>query len=349
VALAAAVAVCSAPTANAELGDTVTRTEPSGVLVMPFDVTENRVSFQIVSRTGDNLGGDPIATHWSFWSKDCGHLADVFICLTPNDTVIVDPTNLHNVADDNTDLGGKIDLSVFGDRAKGLLTVTAFEAGSSGCTVLDPTSVIDNQIVGGWTIANTTTNAGFGNDAIGMNLIDGAGFPDLSILTPAGIRIQSANPEDLEDSEVMLITIEQSEESGNGDFIGTEVGPIPRSFELSNGERAHVCCNVAYVDNLEARISLPDVCFDCVGFAPIADSVAGEGETSIIPPALTITSSGFVHLTNCRVLNDLAENDPFVDDIAESNLDQFIFAFHGMAVGPFGTSISGKYTNASLF
>ena len=341
VALAAAVALCPATRANADVGDTVFRTDPAGVLVMPFDVTANKVSFEIVSRIGDNLGGDPIATHWSFWSKDCDHLADVFICLTPNDTVVVDPTNLHNVATDNSDLGGKTDLRAFGDRAKGMLTVTAFDAASgSGCSVLDPDATRDSQIVGGWTIANSTTNAAFGGDAIGLNPND-ASFPDSSVLDPAGIRIQSVNPESLTDSEVILIDVESA--AGNGAFLDSEIGPIPRSFQRSNGTRAHVCCDVAYIDNIEARISLPDFCFDCVGFDPISDNVAEAGETSIIPPATTITTSGFLHMTNCIA----ATSDPTADpDLLGADFEQFLFAFHGMAVGPFGTSVMGRYTSS---
>ena len=65
VAMAAAVASLSS-VAQADLDGTDTYTEPAGTLVMPFDVTTNKRSFQLVSRIGNSLGTfDPIATHWS--------------------------------------------------------------------------------------------------------------------------------------------------------------------------------------------------------------------------------------------------------------------------------------------
>ena len=107
---------------------------------MPFDVTTNKASFQIVSRIG---GGDPvIGTHWSYWSKDCRHLADVFICLTHDDTVVVDPTALQGEIQSpnpptNTKTGPVINLS----GELGMVTVTAFtvDTGASGleCRIAD--------------------------------------------------------------------------------------------------------------------------------------------------------------------------------------------------------------------
>jgi hypothetical protein len=353
VALMGAMALAYAPQASADLGGTVTYTEPSGTLIMPYDNTEGHQSFQIISRIGDDLAGDTIATHWSFWSKDCEHLADIFVCLTPNDTTVVDPANLQNevqTGNENSKIGGIIDLT----GTKGLVVVTAFEkaSGSTGCQVLDPQAVIENQIVGGWTIANVGTSSSFSHDAIGFNL-DTAGFPDPAVLgdgetTFPGLKIQSFNPTTLEDSEIILLAIEFSADSGNGSFIGSEVGPLTRFFGLSNGDTARVCCNVAYVDNVESRISLPDFCFKCVGFAPIVDALAETGETAIIPPITTIDAPGYLHLTNCESQQlDPADGGPSL--LGSENSDQFLFGFHGMAVGPFGAVVSGKYTNVDFF
>ena len=352
VALAGAIALAYAPQASADLSGTVTFTEPSEVLVMPYDQTKDHQSFEIISRIGDNLGGDTIATHWAFWSKDCEHLADIFVCLTPNDTTVVDPSKLQNEiqsSNENKKIGGIIDLS----GTKGLVTVTAFESdsGSSGCQILDPQAVLENQIVGGWTIANTSTSSSFSHDGIGMNL-ETNGFPDAAILgdgetTFPGLKIQSFNPSSLQDSEVILLAIEFSADSGNGEFIGSEVGPLTRSFQLSDGTFARVCCNVAYVDNVESRISLPDFCFNCVGFAPITSALATEGESAIIPPITTINSPGFLHLTNCESQQvDPSDGGPTL--LGSENADQFLFGFHGMAVGPFGAVVTGKYTNADF-
>src|SRR5205085_12668213 len=41
-------ACCTATAAHAELGGTVTRTEPAGTLIMPFDSTSGKASFQRV-------------------------------------------------------------------------------------------------------------------------------------------------------------------------------------------------------------------------------------------------------------------------------------------------------------
>jgi hypothetical protein len=339
VALAGAMALTFASRASADLASTITFTEPAETLVMPFDVSTGKASFQIVSRIG---GGDPvIATHWSYWSKDCRHLADVLICLTRDDTVVVDPTALQGeiqTATANTKTGPIINLT----GELGMVTVTAFTASvDSGerreCVIDDTTLVLPDQLVGSWTIANTATHAAFGHDAIGMST---QAFPDALTFfgdssTFLPFFIQTFNPESLTDSEVIFITTEISPTSGNGRFQGNEIGPL--SFPGS----PKVCCDAAFIDNLEVVVSLPDVCFDCVGFAAISDSLAAEGTTALIPPTTAVNSSGLLQLTNCIV------NDPIDDpgtSIGDSSEPRFIFAFHGQAVGPFGTISNGKYT-----
>ena len=339
MALAAAMTLTLTSRASADLGGTITFTEPAETLVMPFDLSTGKGSFEIVSRIG---GGDPvIATHWSYWSKDCRHLADVLICLTRDDTIVVDPTKLQGSfqADTgNQGVGAIIDLT----GEQGMLTVTAFTASEDSlnrreCVIPDPTAVVADQLVGSWTIANTGTNSAFGHDAIGMSTQN---FPDAATFfgdssTRLPFFLQTFNPESLTDSEVILITVEFGDFSGNGRFQGAEIGPItfPGSPKL--------CCDATFIDNLEVPVSLPDVCFDCVGFAAIADSLAPEGTTALIPPTTAINSSGLLQLTNCTV--DDPEATPGTS-IGESSQTQFIFAFHGQAVGPFGTIDNGKYT-----
>jgi hypothetical protein len=354
VALAGAMALTLTSPASADLAGTISFTEPSETLIMPFDVTTGKQSFAIVSRIG---GGDPvIATHWSYWSKDCRHLADVFICLTNQDTVVVDPTALQGeIQSPNPPQNNKVGPIINLTGEKGFVTVTSFTAdtGASGleCSVIDPTAVLADQIVGSWTIANSGTSSAFGHDAIGMST---ANFPDAATFlgdssTRLPFYVQTFNPDSLEDSEVILLTVEFSEFSGNGRFQGSEIGPI--SFAGS----PKVCCDATFIDNLEVPTSLPDICFDCVGFAPIADAVAeGEGddcdldeappgcrEVSLIPPTTAVNSSGLLELTNCTV--DDPEATPGTS-IGESSQTQFLFAFHGQAVGPFGTVANGKYT-----
>lgn len=337
VALAGTMALTSSR-ANADLTSTITYSEPSQTLVMPFDATTGKTSFEIVSRIGS--GDGVIATHWSYWSKDCRHLADVLICLTRDDTIVVDPTSLQGEFQGptaNTKTGPVINLS----GEEGLVTVTSFTASADSqarreCAIPDPTATVADQIVGSWTIANNTTHASFGHEAIGMTT---AAFPDAStFLGNAGTLkpffIQTFNPTTLTDSEVIFLTVEFSAATGNGRFQGSEIAPI--TFDSPK-----VCCNATFIDNLEVAVSLPDVCYDCAGFAPISANVATAGETPLIPPTTAVNSSGLLEISNCSVIDQANPGRTIIGDSSET---QFIFAFHGQAVGPFGTSASIKYT-----
>jgi hypothetical protein len=338
--LSAAALMVSAQSASAQgLGGALNMEGPASALIMPFDVTDGRASFQLVSRIGGN-GAPAIATHWSFWSESCDHLADVFICLTPRDTVVVDPTALQGQVQngtENVNTGPVINLA----GEKGFVTVTAFDAdeNSSTCSVADPEALHDTpSLIGSWVVANTSTNAAFGNNAIGV--LDGQTLPDPSsffLVGPVGggLFLQTFNPLDLQDSEVFFIGV--AFPGGNAEFFESEIGPIPSS--LSNGSA--VCCNAAYYDNVETQISLPDVCLNCSTTLKIAENeaLAAIELDPIIPASIPAETSGFVRLTNCKVGS--ADGDI---DIADSDPVSFLFAYHGMAVGPFGTAVMGRYT-----
>ena len=340
----AGVALATCPVQAAELGDTVTTMEPAVALIMPFDVTDGRASFQLVSRIGGE-DSDPIATHWSFWSESCDHLADVFICLTPRDTIVVDPTALQGQVQDgqeNTNTGPVINLS----GEKGFITITAFDAdtNSQTCEPEDPESVSATpSIIGSWVVANTSTNAAFGNNAIGV--VDGQTLPaggDFFLTGPvaAGLFLQTFDPTSLQDSEVFFIGV--ASPAGNAQFAETEIGPIPAA--LSNG--AAVCCNAQFYDNVESFVSLPDICLTCSGTAKIAENeaLAAIDLPAIIPASIPADTSGFVRLTNCSVGSDEG-NIPIGDTTINGvDLTTFLFAYHGMAVGPFGTGAMGRYT-----
>jgi hypothetical protein len=342
VALAAAVGLW-VPAAHADLDGAVVYVEPAGALIMPFDQTENNQSYQIVTRLGNTTSG-PIATHWSYWSADCRHLFDVFVCLTQNDTKVMDPSKVQGEIQSpnppmNNPIGASRDLT--GER--GMVTVTAYfaDTGPSGleCNVPDVQNLADNEIVGAWVIANTATNAAYGTDAIGISNADGGVLPEAEIIDVSGeggpgIFIQTFNPLDLGDSEVILLGVESA--AGNGRFRDVEVGPIRRAIAPG----ANVCCDASYTDNLEITVSLPDVCFLCTGFNPISDIQAEAGETSIIPPNVTLDRPGFVHLRNCTTLNE----EGLPDLISDAGFSQFIFGYHGQAVGQFGTVVSAKYS-----
>jgi hypothetical protein len=340
--------------AAGELGGAVTFMEPARALVMPFDETTNKKSFQIVSRIGgDDTGSGVIATHWSYWSKNCDHLADVFICLTRKDTVVVDPTALQGeIQSPNPPQNNKVGPIVNLTGKSGMVTVTAYEAstGNSGlaCDISGVDLTVADAIVGAWTIANTTTNAAFGNDAIGLDAAGenggGGDLPSAATFlgddtTRVPFYIETYNPSDLTDSDVILITVESSVTSGNGRFQGFEIGP----FSQNGSPKA--CCDLSFIDNLEVVTSLPDFCFDCVGNAPIADNVAETGEVSLIPAITTVTSSGMLEVSNCSTLSPPEVGVSGLSSIGtDSDLLQFLFGFHGMAVGPFGTVVKAKYT-----
>ena len=69
--------------------------------------------------------------------------------------------------------------------------------------------------------------------------------------------------------------------------------------------------------------------------------MAEEGEVSLIPPTTAINSSGLLELTNCTVTDP---DDGAIVSIGENSVPQFIFGFHGQAVGPFGAVVKAKYT-----
>ena len=340
----AAALLAAVPARAQELGGTVSFVQPAVALVMPFDVTEGRQSFELVSRIGGE-DSSTTATHWSFWSESCDHLADVFICLTLRDTVVVDPMALQGQVQSgqtNTNTGPVINLS----GEKGFVTVTAFDASDESvtCQPADPETVSATpSLIGSWVVSNTASNATFGNNAIGI--VDGQTLPagsDFFLTGPVGggMFLNTYNPLDLTDSEVFFIGV--AFPAGNAEFADSEIGPIPAA--LSNGSA--VCCNAQYYNNVESFVSLPDVCVTCSSSAKVSDSegLADIDLPVVIPRSVVAVSSGFVRLTNCQVGSDEG-NVPIGDTTINGvDLTTFLFGFHGMAVGPYGTSAIGRYT-----
>jgi hypothetical protein len=315
--IAVALVVALGAIAHAQqLPEPPSQVDPAGVLVMPFDVTANHASFELVSRIGRSATGGAVRTHWVFWSADCRHLADVFISLTPRDTVVVDPTRLQGqvqVEDppENRPQGPVVDLS--GER--GIAIVTAF----------DEQGVIAPEIAGAWTIGDTRTLASYGTDAAGVSR-DGS-LPGPELLA-GGVAVQTFNPHLLEGSQAILIGVQAS---------GGEVTPITRASDALGG--AHVCCAATVSDNLEFGVSIPDVCFACATFAPITAALAADGESSLLPPQVDLASSGILQLSNCRSGNA----DGSVSPLGEGDAEQILIAYHGQVVGPFGVVLSGRY------
>jgi hypothetical protein len=303
--------------------------EPATALVMPFDATAGKVSFQLVSRIG---GSETVATHWSYWAADGRHLFDVMVCLTPNDTKVMDDGAVQGevqVAGTNQRTGVAGDLS--GER--GIVVVVAYETAAGGgesvCRPRDPAApTAERALIGSWTIANPSSNAAFGGDAIGLAP---DALPDPHHLE-GRLWISTFNPESLDDSEVILIGLQTM--AGSGAFTDAEPGLI--DAPLPNG--AHVCCDVGFVDTLENRLSLPSVCFEGVGFGTMKPDGAATNEVGLLPPTAAINTAGALELTGCVTVGD--DGQPSTIGL---DRPQFLFAFHGQAVGPFGTVVSGTY------
>jgi hypothetical protein len=315
VAALVAILVAAAPPVGAQTAGLVDL-QPATVLVMPFDVTANHSSFMVVSRIGDTLHGRAVDTHWIFYSADCGHLADLSIALTENDTVIVDATHIQSQTQDpgtpvNEPHGPIVDLT--GER--GIVTVT----------VQPPPGVSSAQLIGSWTIADRAAGAAFGANAVGF-----AGFalPDVATLALEGLVIPTFDPGALDTSEVVIIGLEQQ---------GDSIAPIARPSAGLGG--AHVCCNAAITDTLENVASVPDVCFACALFAPVAPTRRPSDDPPVVPLASSPSSAGTVVLRACRS----AGQDGTPVPLGTGGVPQYLVAFHGQAVGPFGVVTSGKY------
>jgi hypothetical protein len=319
-AVALAVAVLGARTSHALVDDPFTSyTQPANALLMPYDVTAGHVTFLLVSNvSGGTSTIAAVSSHWSFWSENCDHLADVSICLTLNDTVVVDPTNLSAIDVGNFPVGPVIDLS----GTRGFVTVTAYATDE---TCGDPSvkgfQLVDNAIVGSYTFANTSSGAAFGNDSIGLGVDPTGSFTDLPDIelspdsTTGFLDIQTFNPATLEDSQVVLLAVREN----TGKLAG-ELGPIG----------GNVRANVNYYDNLEINTSLPGISIPCALFT----SVRNTDDPSLIPSTVTVASSGVVRLTNLQ-----APGGP-----VGVSTDTFVYGSHGQAVGQFGGSTNAKYS-----
>jgi len=317
--------------ADADLDGMATMQGPASTLIMPFDTTVNHASFQIVTYVGVEFPAVEV-THWSYWAEDGRHLTDVFVCMTDRDTKVMDPRRVqgetqHSFPPRNVGMGEPVDLT--GER--GIVIVTAFEPVFGNlpisCGTVSTDGVLPKRLLGGWVIANTATNAAFGGDAFGMTPNS---LPDAAVFLEAGIRVSVLNPESLGDSAVIFLTSETSA----GVFGSSELGPIQRA--RADGPR--VCCSVAFTDDLEMTVSLPDVCFDAAAFRPISDRQAGNSEIPIIPPTESIAAPGTLRVGACQVADEEGGTVPL-----GTSFEQFLFVIHGQSLGPFGFATNGKY------
>jgi hypothetical protein len=324
-AVALAVGVLGAGKSHALVDDPFTSfTQPANALVMPFDQTEGHATFFLVSNiSGLSPAGDGfiagVTTHWSYWSENCDHLADVYVCLTLNDTVVVSPSEISAIDAGNNPIGPQIDLS--GNRGFVVVTAYATDEICSDSSVRG-NILVDDAIVGTYTFADIESQASFGNDAIGLGTDFSGSFTELpgdDFIDYDGFSIQTFNPEDLDDSTVVLLSLK--EQSGSGGTAPHEIGP----------NTTNTRADLVYYDNLEIPTSLPEATLRCAEFTSL---IPGEG--SLIPDTISLLSSGILRL------------DRFTPAIGGTT-GRFIYGIHGQAVGNFGGSSNMKYKVTGLF
>lgn len=279
--------------------DQYSLTQPAAELVMPFDVKEGKASYLLVSYPdATSSGASQISTHWVFWGDNCRELADVSICLTLNDTIVVDPRDITSVGAKNEKLGPKVNL----DGEHGLVTVVAYSTDAE-CSPFSRTGakLKDSAIVGTFTLADTVGGYSFGNDAFGLFLRapqgDAVRLPDGSDVDRYALQTLNPEPDDVVSLVILGHLIE-------ADSIVKPTTTQARFF-------------ASFYDTLEVNTSLPDVVVGCPVFRPIA-----KGPTALIPDFVSISSSGILSLTP----------QPRLDD------DSYLFGIVGQALGTFGAS-----------
>jgi hypothetical protein len=294
---------------------TITELQPAAVLVMPFDATDGHSSYMIVTRAGNTASPRAVSTHWVFYSADCGHLADLSIGLTENDTIVVDAAHIQS----QTQQPG-----VPVNDAHGPIVDLTGERGVVIVTVQPAPQVSPVQLIGSWTIADRAVGTAFGANAVGFPSFT---LPDPAPLAVDGLVIPTFDPSTLDTSQVIVIGLEQQ---------GDSIVPISRPSKALGG--AHVCCNAAITDTLETVASVPDVCFACALFAPVAPTRVPSADPPVVPAATPPASAGMIVLRACRTQGDARIPAP----LGAGGFPQYLVAFHGQAVGPFGVVTSGK-------
>ena len=286
---------------------------PANALVSPFDSTDGHVTFLLINNVGPK-----VTAHLTFFSDDCTHLANFSACLTHNDTLVADTTHLQATNEKNEPTGAIIDLS----GKRGTVVITAFST-NDDCNAADGhASLVDSALIGSFTLANTRNGSAFGSNMIGLHTDsdrDATALPTLASIDE--LDIPTFNPASLDDSEIILLALQQSK----GGF-GSEVGPLGRP----NALRA----TLSFTDTSEVRTSLPDVEFDCALF-----SSALPG--GLIPDTVTVDSSGYLRLSDFAITTPVATVAEGTDE--PDDLETFVYAWHGMAIGSYGVLQAGSY------
>ncbi len=290
----------------------------SAAVAGPFNEADGHKTYITASAPGGfsfTTGLPQIVTHWTFWSDSCQHLADFEACLTLNDTIVVDVSDMGGIGIDNERLNTRFDLTGY----RGTFTIHAFEADPRCREPADAGyRLVPEAINATWTIADIRAAAAFGDRAFGFDLDPTGTFVEVPQENFEAVDLSFFNPDSLSSSSVILLSIVEN----FGDFTG-ELGPPQGRIVV--GAQARAC------DTQEACLSLPDVQIGCALFGSL---IPGPG--GLIPETLMPSSSGFYRLSTPRFVQN---------DVGLTNDEIWIYSFHGQQLGPFGTGARGIYTN----
>ena len=215
-ALAGMVSLLGVSAAQAiEADGSTSLTQPANTLIMPYDGTEGKASYMIVSNlAGESAAGPNILTLWE-WTNSEGVLeATVLACLGLNATIVQDAADV-------------------AAGSRGMVVVTAWET-DGDC--LEPVGLIDNAIVGTYTFADTNEQFSYGGDAVGVGLGEN-GAPMLPNGYVGSIDVQTFNPHTLDDSTVAILSVAQGDSSlieSNSTSITASLSFYNNAGEVSN-------------------------------------------------------------------------------------------------------------------
>lgn len=287
-------------------------TQPSAELVMPYDTLNNdllppspaRVTFLTVSNVSDRQ----VSTHWIFWSEDCAEVVNFSICLTPNDTVVVDPRDMGAMNAANERIGPDISL----EDVRGVATVIAYETDDNCSPYSSTTPIAGESIVGSFTFADIDAGYSFGNDAFGLGT-DSSGAvqvpePDIGE-DNFEFAIQTFDPTSVPNSLAVLTHLTEASDN----TVRPAASGSLRFF-------------TSFVDTVEIPTSLPDTTVRCTEFYTI------DEDNPLIPAATTVETSGIIRLQPAAGLT------PGED---------YLYGIVGQAAGSLGASSSLKVEQVS--
>jgi hypothetical protein len=286
-ALAGMVSLLGVSAAQAIDSDGATSlTQPANTLIMPYDSSEGKASYMIVSNmSGESMANSAVYTFWEWINSEGVLEATDEECLVLNQTIVADAA-----------------LAVEGS-SRGMLIVTAFEA-NEDCSVAS--GLVDNAIVGTYTFADTEEQYSYGGDAVGIGLGD-----DNAPMLPNGyvgsVDVQTFNPQTLDDSSVVILSVAQGADS----LIVSNETSITASLSYYNNEG-----NVSNFSDVSVR------------GATFASMKPGGG---LISSELGVSTSGFLRMQ-------------FSEGAIGGGSGGFIYGVHGQSVGQYGGSSNFKYT-----